>query len=203
MSNEIISAFILGLIGGVIPGPVLAATFTEILQSGFLKSLRIILWALLIETIVALVSMLLLSSLYLPEYVFRIISIAGAVVLIWISFSIWKIKKNDSDKKVFFSFWKISIMIISNGMLWIYWITVCIPRAIILNEKIFMGNYLFLTLVEIGWLISTIAVALIFFQFRKLLSNPKVVPIIFKLFALMFIYFAFETMFKTIKFFIQ
>ena len=63
MSNDIIFAFILGLIGGVIPGPVLAATFTEILQSGFLKSLRIILWAFIIETIVALISMLLLSTL--------------------------------------------------------------------------------------------------------------------------------------------
>ncbi|PIV58084.1 MAG: hypothetical protein COS14_11475 [Bacteroidetes bacterium CG02_land_8_20_14_3_00_31_25] len=54
MSNDIIFAFILGLIGGVIPGPVLAATFTEILQSGFLKSLRIIIWAFLVETTVAL-----------------------------------------------------------------------------------------------------------------------------------------------------
>ena len=38
MVNDLISAFILGLIGGVIPGPVLAATFTEILQYNFLKS---------------------------------------------------------------------------------------------------------------------------------------------------------------------
>ncbi|OFX28045.1 MAG: hypothetical protein A2X08_11590 [Bacteroidetes bacterium GWA2_32_17] len=201
MSNDIIFAFILGLIGGVIPGPVLAATFTEILQSGFLKSLRIILWAFIIETIVALISMLLLSALNLPEYVFRIISIAGAAVLMWLSFSIWKIKVIDSNKKAYFSFWKISIMIISNGMLWIYWITVCVPRAIMLNEKIFLGNYLFLALVELGWLISTITVAIIFSQFRKLLSNPKVVPAIFKIFALVFLYFAIDSVISTICYF--
>lgn len=201
MSHEILIAFILGLIGGVIPGPVLAATFTEILQSGFLKSLRIILWAFIIETFVALFSMLLFSSLNLPEYIFRIISIAGAAVLVWISFSIWKIKKIDSNEKAYFSFLKISIMIISNGMLWIYWITVCVPRAIMLNEKIFLGNYLFLALVELGWLISTITVAIIFSQFRSLLTNPKVIPIIFKFFALVFLYFALESVINAVCYF--
>ncbi|NCO55327.1 MAG: LysE family transporter [Bacteroidetes bacterium] len=201
MSNEILSAFILGLIGGVIPGPVLAATFTEILQSGFLKSLRIIIWAFLVETTVALISMLLLSSFNLHENIFRIISVAGAVILVWISISIWKIKKIDSENKVSFSFWKISLMILSNGMLWIYWITVCIPRAMILNEKIFMGNLLFLVLVELGWLISTIFIAIIFSQFRNLLSNPKVISVIFKFFALVFLYFALDSVISTICYF--
>jgi len=201
MSNEILSAFILGLIGGVIPGPVLAATFTEILQSGFLKSLRIIIWAFLVDTTVALISMLLLSSFNLHENIFRIISVAGAVILVWISISIWKIKKIDSENKVSFSFWKISLMILSNGMLWIYWITVCIPRAMILNEKIFMGNLLFLVLVELGWLISTIFIAIIFSQFRNLLSNPKVISVIFKFFALVFLYFALDSVISTICYF--
>jgi len=201
MSNEILSAFILGLIGGVIPGPVLAATFTEILQSGFLKSLRIIIWAFLVETTVALISMLLLSSFNLHENIFRIISVAGAVILVWISISIWKIKKIDSENKVSFSFWKISLMILSNGMLWIYWITVCVPRAMILNEKIFMGNLLFLVLVELGWLISTIFIAIIFSQFRNLLSNPKVISVIFKFFALVFLYFALDSVISTICYF--
>jgi len=201
MSNDIIFAFILGLIGGVIPGPVLAATFTEILQSGFLKSLRIILWAFLVETTVALIIMLLLSSFNLHENIFRIISVAGAVILVWISISIWKIKKIDSENKVSFSFWKISLMILSNGMLWIYWITVCIPRAMILNEKIFMGNLLFLVLVELGWLISTIFIAIIFSQFRNLLSNPKVISVIFKFFALVFLYFALDSVISTICYF--
>jgi len=201
MSNDIIFAFILGLIGGVIPGPVLAATFTEILQSGFLKSLRIIIWAFLVETTVALISMLLLSSFNLHENIFRIISVAGAVILVWISISIWKIKKIDSENKVSFSFWKISLMILSNGMLLIYWITVCVPRAMILNEKIFMGNLLFLVLVELGWLISTIFIAIIFSQFRNLLSNPKVISVIFKFFALVFLYFALDSVISTICYF--
>ena len=38
MMHELIIALMLGLIGGVIPGPVITAVFTEILQSGFSKA---------------------------------------------------------------------------------------------------------------------------------------------------------------------
>ena len=35
--SKVTSEFVLGLIAGAIPGPILTATFTEILQSGFIK----------------------------------------------------------------------------------------------------------------------------------------------------------------------
>lgn len=201
MSNEIVSALILGLIGGVIPGPVLTATFTEILQSGFFKSLRIVFWAMFVEAVVALVSLMILSSMGFSEAVFSGISFIGAGILIWIATSIWKVKRIDSDEKVHFSLGKISAMIMANGVLWTFWITVCVPRAISLSEKIYLGQFLFLILVEIGWLLSTLAVAIIFARFRTMLSNPRVVPIIFKIFALTFLYFAFDMAYKSIKFF--
>lgn len=202
MGNEIVSAFVLGLIGGVIPGPVLAATFTEILQSGMLKSMRIILWAMLTETVVALISLLALSSMNFSESFFQGLSVIGAAILIWISTSIWKVHKIDTEEKVHFSLGKISAMILANGVLWTFWITVCVPKAIMLNEKVAFGNYLFLLLVEIGWLISTVLIAVIFSRFRKILSNPKVVPIIFKIFALVFVYFAVDMLYRSIKFFL-
>ena len=202
MFNEILSAFILGLIGGLIPGPVLAATFTEILQSGMLKSFRIILWAMLTETIIALLSLLALTSMNLTESFFQGLSVIGAAILIWISFSIWKINKIDMEEKVHFGLGKISAMILANGVLWTFWITVCVPKAIMLSEKIYLGNYLFLLLVEIGWLISTVSVAFIFSRFRTILSNPKVVPIIFKIFALTFVYFAIDMVYKSVKYFV-
>lgn len=201
MTNEIISALILGLIGGVIPGPVLAATFTEILQSGFWKSLRIIFWAMFTETVVALASLLFLSSMNLSEAIFRLISFVGAGILVWIAISIWKVKRIDNEEKVHFSLGKISGMIMANGVLWTFWITVCVPKAIALSEKVYLGQFIFLILVEIGWLISTIAVAIIFSRFRKILSNPKIVPIIFKAFALIFFYFALSMAYESVKFF--
>ena len=71
MVQELVIAFLLGLIGGVIPGPVITAVFTEILQSGFLKSLRIIFIALIIETLIAVISLLILVSMNFQEAFFR------------------------------------------------------------------------------------------------------------------------------------
>lgn len=202
MGNELVSALVLGLIGGVIPGPVLTATFTEVLQSGMWKSMRIILWAMLTETVVALLSLLALSSMNFSERFFQGLSLVGAAILIWISTSIWKVHKIDTEEKVHFSLGKISAMIMANGVLWTFWITVCVPKAILLSEKVAFGNYLFLLLVEIGWLVSTVLVAYVFSKFRKILSNPKVVPIMFKIFALTFVYFAVDMVYRSLRFFL-
>jgi len=203
MIDELITAFVLGLIGGMIPGPVVTAIFTEILQSSFLKSFRIIFIAMITETLVALFSLVFFISLNFSEAFFRGISIIGALILILIGISIWKIKKIDSGEKVNFGFWKISTMILANGVLWTFWITICVPKAIFSGNQLFLGEYYFLGLVEIGWLLSTTILAFIFSRFRKLLSKPKIIPVIFKIFALTFFYFAVDMAYKSIIFFIQ
>ncbi|MFO7671952.1 MAG: hypothetical protein R6W31_20005, partial [Bacteroidales bacterium] len=93
------------------------------------------------------------------------------------------------------------LMILSNGVLWSYWITICIPKAILLNGQIAMGSYLFMGLVQLGWLVSTLLMAFIFSRFRKLLSRPRIIPFIFKVFALAFVYFAADMAIKSILFF--
>lgn len=196
-----IEALILGAIGGVIPGPVLVTTFTEILQSGFLKCLRIIILGMITETTVALVSLVALTSFDLSKSFFRGLSIIGGGVLVWIAISIWKVKSIDTGEKVHFSFGKISAMIFANGALWTFWIAVCVPRAILLGQQIFLGQYIFLALVEIGWLVATVLIAVVFSRFRKLLSNPKVVPIMFKTFSLTFVYLAGNMLYQSILFF--
>jgi len=203
MIHELVIALMLGLIGGVIPGPVITAVFTEILQSGYLKSLRIIFIALVTETIVALISLLVLGSLGFNESFFRGLSLAGAFILIWIAISIWKVRSLDSGEKVHFGLWKVVLMILSNGILWTYWITICIPKAILLSDTVYLGEYLFMALVQLGWLISTLLVAFLFSRFRKALSRPKVIPVLFKLFALAFAYFAIDMIYKSVLYFIQ
>jgi|SRR3989338_852976 len=196
-----ITALILGLVGGIVPGPVLAATFTEVLQSGFYKSLRIVFFAFLAETLLALISLLALSSLGLPESFFRVLSFVGAGILIWIATSLWKIKSLDSTEKVHFGPWKIAAMVFANGVLWSYWIFVCVPLAIQLGAKVPYGQFLFVSLVQFGWVLSTIGVALVFTAFRTVLSSPRAVPIMFKGFASVFIYFALTMIYGSVVFF--
>lgn len=201
MAQQIFTAVVLGLIGGVIPGPVLAATCTEILQSGFPRSLRIIFWAMLTETVIALVSLVVLSSFGLSQSFFYALSFVGAGILIWIATQLWKIKNLDLGEKVHFGVGKIAAMILANGVLWTFWITVCVPKAVILGEQIRYGQFLFLLLVEVGWLISTVGVALAFSWFRGILSNPRAIPFMFKFFSLVFVYFALSMLYTSVIFF--
>ncbi len=203
MIHELVIAFLLGLIGGVIPGPVITAVFTEILQSGFPRGMRIILIALAAESLVAVISLIILNSLDFDEAFFRGISLAGAVILVWISIAIWKVRSLDPGEKIHFSIWKIVIMILSNGILWTYWITICIPKAILLGEQLSLGAYVFMGLVQLGWLLSTVTVAFLFSRFRFILSRPKIIPFIFKIFAGAFIYFALDMACKSIVFFLE
>lgn len=195
------NAFLFGLIGGAIPGPVLTAIFTEILQSSFVKSLRVIFQAMFTETLIALLSLVLLSSLGLSESFFKGLSLVGAGILLWIASSIWKVKTIDTKEQVHFGFWKISSMILANGVLWTFWVTVAVPRAIEINSLIPFGSFLFLVFVEIGWLCSTVFIAFIFSRFRALLSKPKVIPIIFKVFAGTFVYFALNLIYTSTRYF--
>jgi threonine/homoserine/homoserine lactone efflux protein len=201
MIHELTVAFMLGLIGGVIPGPVITAVFTEILQSGFAKSLRIILTALVTETLVAVISLLILVSLDFQETFFRILSLVGAAILVWISISLWKVRTLDTGRVVRFDFWKVIAMILTNGVLWTYWFTICIPRAILLQQSHPVGAYLFMGLVQLGWLFSTTAAAFLFSRFRSILSRPLIVPVMFKIFALAFAYFAVDMTWKSISYF--
>jgi threonine/homoserine/homoserine lactone efflux protein len=203
MNHELVIAAMLGLIGGVIPGPVITAVFTEILQSGFFKSLRIIFLAFIVESLVAIVSLVVFFYLGLPEVFFRAISLAGAGILAWISFSIWKVRSLETGERISFGSWKIILMILTNGVLWTYWLTICIPKAILLNEQVRLGAYLFMGFVQLGWLLSTVVVAFVFMRFRPLLSRPRVVAVVFKIFSLAFLYFAIDMIYKSIAFFIS
>lgn len=183
------SIFVLGFIGGAIPGAILTSTFTEVIRKGFVKSLRVIFFAGVSEIIVATFIMLILFSLHIPQSFFYGISLIGAVVLLWMAQQIWTIK-NLHDKGELFDFKKIFLLTIFNGPLWIFWSTICVPQAYLLSQKINGGQILFLLLFEIGWLVSTLLLTFLFSRFRPLLIKGKAVSVVFKIFALILIFFA-------------
>lgn len=203
MVESLLTAFVLGLIGGLVPGPVVTAIFTEIIQSGLLRGFRIVFLGMLTETLVAYICLLLLSSLHLSEAIFRTISFVGAGILVWFAMQIWKITKIDTKKRIHFGLGKIVIMIFSNGVLWLFWVTVAIPKAILLSHQIPFGGMLFLVILELGWLASTSAVAVIFSFFRGWLTQPHIVPFVFKVCSLAFAYFAVVSAYQSIIFFLK
>lgn len=197
---QIFSAFVLGLVGGVTPGPVLTSSFTESLRKGFVGSLRIIFMAMIAETIAAILVLSLFFSFHIPQIVFSVISGVGVIVLIWLALQIWKIKKLDSKGEPF-SFKKIFLLTICSGPFWIFWITICVPQAFLLKQKVAGGQFLFLILFESGWFIATTLLTFLFSRFRPFLMKTNFIPVVFKTMALVLLFFAVRLAINSLAFF--
>lgn len=180
-------AFLLGLIGGALPGPILTGTFAEILNTNFVRGMRIIFWALITETIGAFFALYIFYQVGLSETIIKIISIGGAVVLFWLASKVWNTHKVNSEQKEILSFTKIVILTALNSGYWIFWITVGIPKALALSEVFINGQFIFLIIFQLAWLIMTIFLAFIFFRFRPLLERRSLVGITFKILALILV----------------
>ncbi len=186
-------AFVLGLIAGAVPGPILTSTFAEILNSGFLKGVRIVFWALAAETIGALLAILIFYQLGLSTLVIKAISIGGAIVLFWLASRVWRIQQVDSESTQIMSFSKVVLLTALNSGYWIFWITVGVPKAIIFNGAIVGGRFIYLIVFEIAWLFATMLLAFIFFKFRPLLQRKNLVGLTFKVLAALLVLLGIKT----------
>lgn len=182
--DKLLQILILGVIGGAIPGPILTSVFTEVLNAGFLKSLRVVFRAFIVESLIVISLMLVLSLLEIPEIYFHIISFGGVVVMLWIAWQIWRIEQFKNDKTELFTLSKIILLTILNGGFWIFWMTVSIPMAFELNNHIAEGKYIFLLIFEVGWLIATVGLAFIFSRFRPLLERKNLVSTTFRILSI-------------------
>lgn len=188
--QNILNALLLGLVGGSIPGPILISACTESLQIGFIKSLRVILWALIAESFVALLVVLIIFALNPPAIIFYVIAIIGGIYLIYIAWQVSKINKIDNTGAKIFTAQRIFLLTILNGTFWIFWITICVPLAFNLKASLPFGHLLFILAFEVGWLISTITIVFIFSRFRNILTKGKTVKIIYIIMSLILFYFA-------------
>lgn len=187
--SQIIEIFLLGIIAGAIPGPILTSVFTEILSGGWGKGFKVVLRALAAESIVAIVILVILSFLNVPQLYFEILSLFGGAYMAYLAIGVWKINKIGDEKGEFFTFSKILILTVLNGGFWIFWLTVCVPMAFTLGRQIIYGQASFLIAFEAGWLTATMFLALVFSSFRPLLMRKHFVPYVFKSFALLLTFF--------------
>ena len=189
----LLEIFLLGVVGGAVPGPIMTSVFAETLRSGFSKSLSVVFRALVAESIVALFVLLSFSFLDLPEYVFQVISLVGAVVLVWLALQVWKISAVEGETKEVFLFPRIFILTILNGGFWIFWITVAVPRAFSLDALIPFGKFLFLLVFELGWFAAMLSFGFIFSRFRELLQKKNLVSATYKFLAILLALFALKS----------
>jgi len=199
---QIFSVFLLGIIGGSVPGPILTASFTEALRKGFINGLRVVFMALVAETSVAIFILTVFFSIDIPQILFYIISLIGAIVLVWLASQVWKIKEIGGEGEIF-SFLKIFLLTVSNGAFWLFWITICVPQAFLLEEIIGGGHVLFLIVFELGWLFSTVFWVFLFSRFRPLLMKKNFIQVVFKFFAFLLCFFAVRLALESITFLLE
>ena len=194
MINSIIEAFLLGLVGGATPGPILTGTFAEILRTNFVKSLKIIFQALIAETIGALLVLYIFYVTGFSHTTIQIISVCGSMVLFWIASNIWKIKEIKTETKEILSFSKILLLTAFNSGYWIFWVAVGIPKALSFDMQILGGKFIYLIVFEMGWLFMTTVLAFIFYKFRPILQRKNLVGVTFKILAIVLILLGIKTL---------
>jgi threonine/homoserine/homoserine lactone efflux protein len=181
--KDISTAIILGLIGGLTPGPVIILALSEILRSptkGISNGTMYIAVAGLTEFCIGFFLVATSSWLKIPPFIFHMLAVVGAFLLFYIAFQLYKIKHfqyEQENKKVGVK--HIIMLMILNGPMWLFWISVCLPIAFSLGNQIHYGQYLFIAIFEVS---MVTALAAIFFSFRllrKYLSNEKIVGKVF------------------------
>ena len=144
----IITAITLGLVGGLTPGPILMIALSEILSSpekGLERGWMYILVAAGTEFLVGLFLIFSASWLEIPEAVFHILSFIGVALLAYIATLIYKTRKfNYSKQQKKVGIKHVVLLMIFNGPMWLFWLSVCLPAAFDLGSVIHNGEYLFI-----------------------------------------------------------
>jgi threonine/homoserine/homoserine lactone efflux protein len=199
---QLLEIFLLGLVGGAVPGPMMTSVFAEVLGGGFTRSLRVVFRALIAESAVALVVLIFFSYLHLPESVFHIISLLGSSVLVWLASQVWRISSVPDEAMEVFPFRKIMLLTVLNGGFWIFWITIAVPRAFSLDAVVPFGNFLFLLVFELGWLAAMVGLAFVFSRFRELLRRKNLVSVTYRILATLLALFALKSVIGSVGYFL-
>jgi len=194
MNPEIISilsiAVTVGFVNGTLPGPILAAMCTQILQRGLRSSIRIPFLCAGLVALIAITLFTVFSALEVPTRTLNIISLIGGIFLLFLAWKVGKIKNVTTKTTEVFTMKTIALLVLLNGSLWLSWFVIFLPKALQLGRIIPHGQYAFLLVYLTFWLLGIFTVSLIFTQFRGILTRPKVLPIVFKCFALVLVFFA-------------
>lgn len=188
--HVLLQAFVLGVIGGAIPGTVLSILLVSVLQGGLRAGSLAFLWSMLSE--VAIVGVLLLVATHLPlgPQTFVALGGVGGIVLLyfaWRVFSLRAIRVEEST--LLFKPWKIFAIHTVNGPLYVFWITICVPLIWQLSSArgLPTAAISFFIIFEIGWALTTLLIMMLFVFSRTTLTNERIMHRVFSVIALVFV----------------
>jgi threonine/homoserine/homoserine lactone efflux protein len=89
MTEAITAALVLGISGGLTPGPLLALVISQTLRHGLREGARVALVPLLTDTPIILVALLLVKPLASMHALLATISVVGAIYLVYLAWMTW------------------------------------------------------------------------------------------------------------------
>ena len=184
----IAEAFFLGLVGGLVPGSINTILLISVMRGGFKSGLRVFTWSFISE--LSIVTLLLATLIMLPlkPDVFYYIGLIGSAVLFYFAYQILKLSKFDTPDTPgeVFSLGKIYVLAATNTSLYVFWITICAPLVWQLAEQfnLYVSAFYFMVAFELGWVISTFAILIVFVKAKSILTNPVVMKKVFVVVAL-------------------
>ena len=203
----IITAIILWLIWWVTPWPVILIAFSEMLKSPkkwLKRGILFLFIAAITEFFIALFLILSFSFLQIPEFIFHIISLVWVLVLLYIAYQVYKVRKieySEDTKQV--KAWHIFTLMMLNGPMWVFWLSVCLPEAFKLWNILPYWEFIFLIIFEISMMIWLGLILFSFYWFRKAFTNEKIVGKIFLILSLLLFGIAVKILYTEIIYFIS
>lgn len=178
-----LSIVILGFIGGITPGPILVMAFSEILMKSkrsIKRAIEIILVTVLTETLIAVFLITTARILEIPAVIFHAVSIIGISILFMLSLKMFRIKEiNTQAERKETSLFHIFLIMIFNGPLWMFWISICLPIVNQVGEVVQYGEYLYLIIFEISMIAGITLMFFIFTYATKNVGNNKTIKKIY------------------------
>ncbi len=181
----------LGLVAGITPGPLLTLIITETMKYNRKEGIKISLAPLLSDLPIVILSLFILTKMSNYDNILGVISILGAIFLLYMAYDTIKIKSSEltSSSSTKHSFRKGVITNILSPHVYVFWILVGAPITLkaykidVISAVLFvLGFYLFLT----G---SKIAVAVISEKTKSIFSNNTYLKLI-KILGIILIVFA-------------
>ena len=193
MSSEIpfiISGIVFGLGGGLTPGPLMTLVITETLKHGTKEGLKVAMTPLITDLPVVLVSIFLLSKLSEINIIIGIISLVGAVFLVYLGYESFTFKGVEIDTSYFKpqSLKKGVIANIFNPAPILFWISVGAPTVLKGYEVSLMAAIYFVFFMYFFLVGSKLLTAMLVGKSRQFLKSRNYMLIIKILGVVLFVF---------------
>lgn len=204
--NDLATPVLLGLTGGLTPGPIILLAFSEMLRSpksGMAHGGMYLLIAALTEFCIGLFLVVSATWLAIPPIVFHVVGVVGGLILLYIAFQVYQIRsiRYQQEQKKINPFYIVLLMLL-NGPLWLFWLSVCLPAAFQFGSVLPYGQYLFVLIFELSMAAGLAAMLLAFHFSRHIFSNPKIIHNVFAVLSLVLFLMAGKILYQEVSFFI-